>query len=424
MQLLKIQLTLIFLLGIHLSYAQNRDKAQNYIKELCSDEMAGRGYINNGVNVAADYLEDKFSSLGLDPVNGKYKHPFELDVNTISSIQLSLNQRTLKAGYDYMASPECSDVEINGNIFRVSETLLLSGKAPKKVKKAVKKGLIPVFDIYDKKNEKNVEAIKEIKECSKARVLFYLSENLVYSVGRKQASIPEVYIKSSAFNQATAIKLHVNAEYLTDFKSYNICGLIPGTVSPDSFIILCGHYDHLGKMGTATYHGANDNASGIAMILDMAEYFVNNPQRYSIVFIGFAGEEAGLVGSYNFVKSPPENMPLNRIKFVFNMDLMGNGKDGATLVNGSVFPDYFDQFVKINKEKSYLPKIKSRGKAANSDHYFFSESGIPSFFIYTMGDYLHYHIPEDNADNLVLGEYYDANFKLIRDFILALNSLN
>lgn len=416
---------MIFLSSFQLLSAQNREKAQNYIRELCTDEMAGRGYVNNGVNIAADYLEDKFKSTGLEPVDGKYKHPFTLNVNTIPEIDVVVDGNPLRAGYDYMAAPNSSDLHVHGKIFRVTEKLLLSGKALRKVKRAVKKGYIPLIEEYDKKNSKALEALKKIKECSKTKVILYLSTSLVYSVGRSQSESAEIFIKSNALKtDASSIKIHIDAEYITDFQSFNVCGKVKGTAFPDSFIILCGHYDHLGKMGDATYHGANDNASGIAMILDMAEYFAKNPQKYSIVFIGFAGEEAGLLGSYSFVTTPPPSIPLEKIKFVFNMDLMGNGKDGATLVNGSVFPNYFDLFTEINNEKEYLPVIKKRGKAANSDHYFFSEAGVPSFFIYTMGDYLHYHIPEDNADNLVLDEYYDANFKLIRDFILALNSLN
>ena len=103
------------------------------------------------------------------------------------------------------------------------------------------------------------------------------------------------------------------------------------------------------------------------------------------------------------------------------MDLMGSGEKGATIVNGNVFKDDFDNLVKINTENDYLPAVYSRGKAANSDHYFFTEAGIPSFFIYLMGEYSHYHVPADNMDNLQLGPYYDKSFLLIRDFIILLN---
>ena len=81
----------------------------------------------------------------------------------------------------------------------------------------------------------------------------------------------------------------------------------------------------------------------------------------------------------------------------------------------------FDKLVKINTENDYLPAVYSRGKAAHSDPYFFTEAGIPSFFIYLMGEYSHYHVPADNMDNLQLGPYYDKSFLLIRDFIILLN---
>ncbi len=71
-------------------------------------------------------------------------------------------------------------------------------------------------------------------------------------------------------------------------------GYVPGAEKPDSFIILCAHYDHLGKMGEAIFYGANDNASGIATMLDLATYFVDHPQRYSLVFIAFGAERSGL----------------------------------------------------------------------------------------------------------------------------------
>ena len=103
------------------------------------------------------------------------------------------------------------------------------------------------------------------------------------------------------------------------------------------------------------------------------------------------------------------------------MDLMGSGESGATIVNATVFADYFEAFKSINTAGDYLPKIKARGKAANSDHYYFSEAGVPAFFIYLMGDYTHYHIPADSPENLELGMYYDKSYLLIRDFIAYLN---
>jgi len=86
-------------------------------------------------------------------------------------------------------------------------------------------------------------------------------------------------------------------------------------------------------------------------------------------------------------------------------------------VNGRVFTDEFDMLKDLNDNKGYLTDVRARGKAANSDHYFFSERGILAFFFYLMGPYHHYHNVNDSPENLRLDEHYDKSFRLIRDFI-------
>ena len=87
------------------------------------------------------------------------------------------------------------------------------------------------------------------------------------------------------------------------------------------------------------------------------------------------------------------------------------------VVNATIFPDYFNKLQQANgnAEKKYLTGFKSRGKAANSDHYFFSEKGVPSFFIYTMGSIKAYHDIYDTADKLPFVKYNEL-FGLITDF--------
>ena len=66
------------------------------------------------------------------------------------------------------------------------------------------------------------------------------------------------------------VHIDITATFVSSYESNNVIGYVEGYQNPDSFIILCGHYDHLGKMGDAIFYGANDNASGIAMLLDLA----------------------------------------------------------------------------------------------------------------------------------------------------------
>jgi len=84
--------------------------------------------------------------------------------------------------------------------------------------------------------------------------------------------------------------------------------------------------------------------------------------------IAFGAEEAGLVGSKHFVEHPL--FDLKQIRFLLNTDIMGSGEEGITVVNATLFKPEFEKLIELNEEGNYLPQIKSRGPAANSDHYF------------------------------------------------------
>lgn len=415
-----IPIVVLFTLALSLS-AQHRETAQQTINDLCTDDMAGRGYINGGEKKAAEYIASKFKTIGLKAKTPNYMQPFQLDVNTILNTIVEQDGKELVPGVDYLVSPESGSVKLKGPVFYVSQRLLTSPKVAKKIKRAVKRGYIPVISNYDAKDEVTANNIAEIRKCAGNATMVFLKENLTWSVGRGQTKNGEIWLLESSFDRmAKTMSIDIESNLIKDYPTQNVYGYVEGTQYPDSIIIFCGHYDHLGKMGDATFYGANDNASGISILIDMAAYFAEHPQKYSIVFIAFGAEEAGLVGSLHYVKNPI--VPLAQTKFVFNMDLMGSGEEGATIVNATIFPDAFERLTAINTENEYLPKIKSRGKAANSDHYFFSEVGVPSFFIYLMGEYKHYHVPADSPENLTLGEYYDKSFLLIRDFIISFST--
>lgn len=230
-----------------------------------------------------------------------------------------------------------------------------------------------------------------------------------------------VQVLPGRLNKGEMLQISIQNEFKRDYVSRNVAAFIPGTLHPDSFVVFTAHYDHLGGMGDKVFiPGANDNASGIAMMLDMASEFAANPPTYSVAFIAFGGEEAGLVGSYHWVKKASTLLPLNKIRFLINMDLMGSGDEGIMAVNGSVFKEEFELLKQTNEKGMYLPTVKERGKAANSDHYFFTEAGVRGFFFYLMGAYRHYHDIEDSAKNLRLSSYYDQSFLLIKNFAIRL----
>jgi len=216
---------------------------------------------------------------------------------------------------------------------------------------------------------------------------------------------------------AGMVYIVIEQEFFQNYRSQNVIGVIKGNLHTDSIIMISAHYDHLGRMGEETYFpGANDNASGVGLMLDLARHFSKkkNQHDYTMLFVAFGGEELGLLGSRYFVESTLINL-LN-IKFLINLDISGTGDDGITVVNGNVYTREFEILKNINKEKKLLSAVNSRGEACISDHCFFHQLGIKSFYIYTLGGIQAYHDIYDRSETLPLTAY-DGYFKLLVDFI-------
>jgi len=211
------------------------------------------------------------------------------------------------------------------------------------------------------------------------------------------------------------IDLIIECKFIKNYTTQNITGIIKGSSVPDSFIVVIAHYDHLGQMGAATYFpGANDNASGVAMILNLASYYAKNPPKYSMVFIALSGEELGILGAKEFTENPL--IRLDRIKFLINFDLAGTGEEGIRVVNGSIYKDKFDLLVKLNNEYQLLPKVDIRGAACNSDHCYFYQKGVLCFYIYTQGGIKAYHDIYDKPETLPLTEFVDYCKLMVKFF--------
>jgi Zn-dependent M28 family amino/carboxypeptidase len=99
--------------------------------------------------------------------------------------------------------------------------------------------------------------------------------------------------------------------------------------------------------------------------------------------------------------------------FLLNLDIMGSGEEGITVVNATLFERQFNLLKEINTEKNLLTQVKSRGPAANSDHYWFTVKGVPAFFIYTMGPNKHYHDVFDTYEELSFQVYEDITTLLV-----------
>jgi len=373
----RIAVLLLLLVGYH-GFSQDISFARRIVDTLTSSSFWGRGYTKDGMSKAASFLAGQFQSYGLKPLQGNdFLQPFSYPVNTFpGKMEVNINGKDLVPGKDFIISPESKGVKGKGNLERADSIQFVN---------------------------------------SQNRLMVKLENKLTWAVATEEADFTVIQVDKNLLGQSPeSFKVNIENDLVKNFKAANVCGIVKGTVKPDSIIFITAHYDHLGGLGKATYFpGANDNASGISLLLNLARYYAANPAPYSIGFICFAGEEAGLIGSKYFTENPL--VPLKNIRFLINTDLAGTGEEGITIVNATEFPEEFAMMNAVNDEEKLLAKINSRGKAANSDHYFFTEKGVPAFFFYTMGGIKAYHDVFDKAETLPLNEHEDL-FKLLVKF--------
>jgi Zn-dependent M28 family amino/carboxypeptidase len=215
-------------------------------------------------------------------------------------------------------------------------------------------------------------------------------------------------------NPVTQVSYSVRGEQDRSIESQNVLGWVPGTTEPDSFIIIMAHYDHIGALGDEFYFpGANDNASGVALLLALAESIAAHPLKNSVLFTAFSGEEVGIIGSRYFAEHPP--VDLNRAKFLLNFDMVASGESGVMAVAGEDFPDLFQDLVEVNALLGST-QLSKRRNAPNSDHYFLIQHGIPGFFLYTNRGTQPYHHVEDRSETLEWDDFLHV-YNLARMFL-------
>lgn len=408
----------IVLFGVKLLDAQTLHSTRQTITELCSKDMAGRGYVQNGVNVAANYLSKKYHSIKLLPfANKSYLQSYTFDIVTHPGpATCLLDGVPAIQGKDYLI--DCASPGIQGKFklihFNPSDTLdkeLLYLK----IKKGFKKNEALVLHKSSKRKHVVFDSCRKYDHFP-ALFIFTEEKKMTHSLSTVVDKYPSIVIIDSILKQKDQIEIQYNLELISSFESKNIAGYLKSKKS-DSFIVFTAHYDHLGMQGNAMFPGASDNASGTAMLLYLAEHFARTKPKCNIAFILFSGEEAGLLGSEYFTENPL--FDLKKIKMVINLDIMGNAENGITVVNGDVLKDRFEKLKKINTQYGYLPVIKSRGASRNSDHTHFSDKGIPAFFIYTNGGQGYYHDIFDTAENVLLTNF-ESLAKLLIQFTNSL----
>ena len=212
------------------------------------------------------------------------------------------------------------------------------------------------------------------------------------------------------------------------FNGVNIVGLIPGTAVPDRYIVVTAHYDHVGMSGGQTYNGADDNASGVATMLELAKRLKAAPPRHSVLIVALDGEERGLLGAREFVKAPP--VPLTAMALNLNFDMISRAEtDGHLWVTGTyqnpILRPILDPVAPVGAVSLAFGKDTPQDTGADnwveaSDHAAFHEAKVP--FLYLGVDYHpDYHRPSDDFERITPAVFQNAA-EIAIDAFLALDA--
>ncbi len=422
---MKTKFLIIILLSANILNAQSYKYAHYCLDSLISKDFKGRAYQENGDRIAANFIERELIKNGAKPVKDNlFQQKLPISINNIESAKLKLFSKDssyLKLGEEFLVYGFSPSTDI---IIENQKPIIIDFNK-KKVKEDLSfyNGKIILFDLKIVDNLKVNNLIKEFvsKEISPKLIIIQNNKKIQFPSGRTQSKFPVIMLRDSPIKKKiNYLNLSIKANWQESYITQNVWAMVEGKVHKDSFFVFVAHYDHLGKIGEDCYFpGANDNASGVAVLLDMAKYYSQNPSDYSIVFIFTTAEEIGLLGSKYAAENPFIN--LEKIKFLFNLDMCGTGSGGIALINGKKETKASDLFISINQDKRYFNEIRVGGESCNSDHCYFVKKGVPSLFLFTFGcEYNEYHTVFDDGKDLSFTKHIDF-CNILKDFINLYN---
>lgn len=397
--------------------AQNEELFLDVVEDLSSSRFQGRGYARDGIIKAGKYIAKQFEKAGASEV---VMQPFKIDINTFpGKMQVSVDGRKLVPGDDFTLREFSIGAKGEYDLYYIDTLNYDPDRIFSDLAGPGADRTIVVADFwFTYKHSKDFKRLEKKDGAANAGVLYTWDTPLKFykAYGEKVSEKPVLWGGPSFPRDGKTIKVNIDNEFLAGYESSNVIAMVPGE-RHDSCYMFTAHYDHLGNLGRKLYYpGANDNASGTAAIITIAEYYAHNKPEFDMYFVAFSGEEANLRGSTFFVNNPV--VPLEKIKYLFNLDMVGDNNPVQYCEVSDPGDAGFAVMEAINAEKHYFKSL-NRGKlAANSDHWPFAEKGVPCImFENENGDsFPYYHTAHDDM-GCFRKSTYPALFRLITDFI-------
>ncbi|MFO8234033.1 MAG: M20/M25/M40 family metallo-hydrolase [Bacteroidales bacterium] len=457
---LYIKLFAILTIAVTHSFGQNPavtiSELEEHIEFLASEELSGRFPGTEGDKKAADYIRAQFKQANLDLAEGKGFQKFTVVTgnlveksNTIklddyegqqykdfvpfpfSGSDTINNKPVVFAGYGFDIENEhitWNDYEnldvkdswviiLRGypNIGDKKKHLREQSSDKAKASKAFDKGACGVFFVAgDKNSDKNSFVNPDIRKGSLEIPVVHIktsfADKIIENSGTNIQTIKTQIEKTQNpknFNteQTLSSQIAIQPKEVT---TQNIIAEID--INSDDYIVIGAHYDHLGTGGlgsgsrqpdtTAVHYGADDNASGVAAMLEIAEKLNHEKESLesNFLFIAFGAEEKGLIGSKYFVNNPA--IELDKVKAMINIDMIGRlNQDDELQIGGVGTSEHSEQILdSINLSYNYQTGYSHEGYGP-SDHSSFYSKEIPVFFFST-GPHFDYHTPADDTDKI------------------------
>lgn len=435
---------------------------QKSVKTLSEPRMKGRGTGSPELERAASWIAGQFKKAGLKPAaNGGYYQRFSVTTNASLGKQNRLvaagstlefqkdfqpfnfsgngtaTSEVLFAGYGITA-PEYSYDDYAGVDAKDKVVLLLRHEPQEFDEKSVFAG--KVYTTHAQLTNKAVNArfhgakavifVNDISNHTDADTLDRFSSN----VGPNSPDIPFVQVRAEVADKwlamaGTSLKSWI-AEVDQDLKPRpmlipglsvdlavevvrqkkdvpNVAAYLPGET--DEYVIVGAHYDHIGmgeqssmspsEAGKAVHHGADDNASGTAGLVELAYHLAAKPRmKRGVLFLAFSGEELGLLGSNYYANHPL--LPLEKAVAMLNMDMIGRIKDKKVFIGGTGTGEGFREMVEKAKLNTRLALDASdQGGFGSSDHFSFTVKQVPVLFFFS-GLHADYHRPSDTWEKI------------------------
>ncbi|MFM9055944.1 MAG: M28 family peptidase [Bacteroidota bacterium] len=398
------------------------DSLRNHIRVLASDSFGGREPGTPGELLAMEYISSRYRSIGLETAgsDGYYQaFSFTRSIKAAGDCRLSLDKKALLADKDFSPMAYSADGSASGPVFDAGYGMVVPSLNYNDYTETKRfSGSIFIIDAStpDKAGPHSKYAaaadlrsrIDTAIAKGAAGIVFYSADSAYTAPSLSSrmrvtpCTVPVLYFSGNIDALKTAKTVSMKSGLVRESASgHNIAGFINNKAS--TTIIIGAHYDHLGHGGEESLHrgepavhnGADDNASGVAGLIELARYLKQSgPKSNNYLFVAFSGEEKGLLGSAYYTRNA--TVDLKAVNYMLNMDMIGRLKtdDPVLLVSGAGTSDAWKITMNYLSPQGFRVKTSESG-IGPSDHTSFYLKDIPVLHFFS-GTHSDYHKPSDD----------------------------